>query len=585
MKPTRKVTIFLASPSDVESEREEVKLVIARLNKTLGHWHSESVHIALKSWEMDVYSSAGRAQSVIFSQIGAYDIFLGIMWQRFGSPTGNSSSGTKEEFDQAYSLWKEKKLLHIAFYFCEDDISMPKTREQCEQLLAVVEFRQQLQSKMLIKTYKNIKSFSETVHDDLYRIISESITGTFLDQPSSDALGEDPESLIEMAYVLSDKGNVEGAILLLTKIINNYFDKLTHSKKARVMQLMAVQHRHRGELDSCIRYYAQAEIHLLQIALPKPSEKLIKFKVIAGRIMVEEYLTAGKCFHALTRYDELESDIMTYLNSVELKVDESRGFRNLLKHGQRQKAEMLRTCGQYLNALEAFTNAYDEYSYASAAEKAYSALGQADCLRLLRSLSQAHDKYKEVEDFALSKNDLRLLARVKRNQLFLHLECDSDSSVVQQDLSDLESLSKQSSLGYRYGVFYATLISGIIELTKNPKESIKIFNHAIDQVSPGHGCLGVESIHARFYLAESLRLSKRLSDAEEHYAEALQLYSNADINWGVIRSRIALVLTNDNQRTMNSLNSRHLEGADRFILEKYRAGNIHINSILGTNLV
>ena len=39
------------------------------------------------------------AQDVINRQLGEYDIFLGIMNTRFGSPTHRADSGTEEEFD------------------------------------------------------------------------------------------------------------------------------------------------------------------------------------------------------------------------------------------------------------------------------------------------------------------------------------------------------------------------------------------------------------------------------------------------------------------------------------------------------
>jgi hypothetical protein len=43
----------------------------------------------------------GRPEQLILDQIGQYDLFVGIMWRRFGTPTGVAGSGTEQEFDHA----------------------------------------------------------------------------------------------------------------------------------------------------------------------------------------------------------------------------------------------------------------------------------------------------------------------------------------------------------------------------------------------------------------------------------------------------------------------------------------------------
>ena len=56
-----------------------------------------------------------------------WDIFLGLLWNRFGSPAGEKDehgkpmTGTEEEFKLAYQAWKEsgKKRPWIAVYRCE----------------------------------------------------------------------------------------------------------------------------------------------------------------------------------------------------------------------------------------------------------------------------------------------------------------------------------------------------------------------------------------------------------------------------------------------------------------------------------
>jgi hypothetical protein len=81
-----------------------------------------------------------KAQAVINAQIGIYDLFCGIMWNRFGTPTEIAASGTKEEFDGAVHCWKTDRRPWIIFYFCERPANFT-TAEQLEQKKMLIEFR------------------------------------------------------------------------------------------------------------------------------------------------------------------------------------------------------------------------------------------------------------------------------------------------------------------------------------------------------------------------------------------------------------------------------------------------------------
>ena len=90
------ISVFLASPSDVADERQMAQAAIDTLNQTLGK--ERNLRIESKMWEKDTYPSIGSyPQEVINNQIGTYDIFVGIMSTKFGSPTNKAESGTEEE--------------------------------------------------------------------------------------------------------------------------------------------------------------------------------------------------------------------------------------------------------------------------------------------------------------------------------------------------------------------------------------------------------------------------------------------------------------------------------------------------------
>ena len=81
------VQVFVASPSDVTNEREQLETLIFETNKIWGR--TLGVIFELIKWENDVRPAFGSdPQSVINSQIGDdYDIFIGILWGKFGTKT------------------------------------------------------------------------------------------------------------------------------------------------------------------------------------------------------------------------------------------------------------------------------------------------------------------------------------------------------------------------------------------------------------------------------------------------------------------------------------------------------------------
>jgi hypothetical protein len=132
--------IFIASPSDVEEERNLTKSVIDELNKTIASDHN--IVLELLRWETDSFPNFGDdPQDVINSQIGQNcDVFVGILWSRFGTPTNRASSGTEEEFLNVFQRWRrDPKSVTIMFYF--KDAPIEPSKINLEQISKVIEFK------------------------------------------------------------------------------------------------------------------------------------------------------------------------------------------------------------------------------------------------------------------------------------------------------------------------------------------------------------------------------------------------------------------------------------------------------------
>ena len=194
-------------------ERESLKFVIDELNTTIAPY--KGLSLELVKWETHATPSMGRAQGIINTQLGKYDIFIGIMWKRFGTPTGNADSGTQEEFQLAFQQWEVTKSIRILFYFCQAPF-MPRAVDEIKQLQKVVEFRELLANLGLTWEYSDSAEFPNVVRPHLARIIldtpSEPEKHETPATPSITELPEIPRKPIEItvsdSFIIGDSAEV-----------------------------------------------------------------------------------------------------------------------------------------------------------------------------------------------------------------------------------------------------------------------------------------------------------------------------------------------------------------------------------------
>jgi hypothetical protein len=173
-----KLRIFVASPGDVADERAQLARVVEQVNQILGALVPESgLVLELIRWETHVHPGLGAdAQAVVNEQlqIGTYDVFVGIFWTRFGTPTPRAESGTEEEFRVAYEAWKRRgRAIQIMVYFCRSSAAIPDDEKAVEQLRKVVRFREQLFREGLARDYDEHADFADHVRRDLVLVLGQ----------------------------------------------------------------------------------------------------------------------------------------------------------------------------------------------------------------------------------------------------------------------------------------------------------------------------------------------------------------------------------------------------------------------------
>lgn len=188
-------------------------------------------------WETHVHPDLGEdPQKVVNEQIGDYDVFVGVMWKRLGTPTTTADSGTEEEFHRAYARC-QKEPFPVLFYFCEQPFPPPSTKEEVEQLGKVVDFRQQISDKGIVGHYADHDSFADVVRPQLLGAIAK----RFLHKGSA---AEAAERTAELTSTPEDSSAIRAQILGLA----NEYEQVRRSmqsggERTRQMEIVASKMR------------------------------------------------------------------------------------------------------------------------------------------------------------------------------------------------------------------------------------------------------------------------------------------------------------------------------------------------------
>ena len=172
MRQIATLSVFVSSPNDCRAERQAAREAIERVNASA---IAKSHRIVLRPlmWE-DLppgIGTQGDGQSRINevlerSNLSRYEIYLGFMGGRIGTPTGRAPSGTVEEFREAQASFRARRLpAEVLFYF----FGPPSGRApQVEQ------FRQEMnQGGVLYSEVADTAAFAKSVELHLLAVVGD----------------------------------------------------------------------------------------------------------------------------------------------------------------------------------------------------------------------------------------------------------------------------------------------------------------------------------------------------------------------------------------------------------------------------
>ena len=268
--------VFIASPGDVAPEREVLESIVDEFNLTWGDKHG--VRLELLKWETHTRPSVGSdPQAVINEQIGDdFDIFLGIMWGKFGTATERGDSGTEEEFNRAIERHTTAPgSVQIMFYF--KDAGIAPSKLDGEQIEKVKAFKKRVGEECggLYYQFESTEQFKTKARIHLSKAVQDWLEANSTDSGEPTVTDAEPVELPETEFNplgnldAVDDDDAEDGIIELVDMGAEAMESVVD-----VLEKMAVATRELGE-----RFQQRTdEINKLTQAAPdgKPDRKATK---------------------------------------------------------------------------------------------------------------------------------------------------------------------------------------------------------------------------------------------------------------------------------------------------------------------
>ena len=373
MPRTEKVFgVFVSSPSDLEDERNRLNEVIQEFNIT---WSQNfGIRLDLIRWETHGYPGIGKdPQDVLNQELpDDFDIFIGLMWGRFGTETERAGSGTEEEF-----LWtlkryrKDPNSVKIMFYFKDAPIS-PSDIDP-DQLKRVNEFRTSLGSKgSLFWEFKDLNQFEQLLRQHLSRQVQEFVRSQSQEDvvpstPSQNRSGGDTKEgetndLGFLDYIdkaeedFSALNEITSRIVEQVETLGKNMNKRTEEIDAALTQTQGQMSRSKSrnlidraatDMNHFVSSMAQ-ELPLFKEMLEQGADAVVQIALISTEFVSEDK----------TQIRQMHGDLSTFLpnlenafNSLELLKNSVEALPRMTSNLNRAKRETVEVLDKLLYSL------------------------------------------------------------------------------------------------------------------------------------------------------------------------------------------------------------------------------------------
>lgn len=202
----RQITVFFSCPGDLADEKARLESVIGEMRPVFAR-----LGISLMPWMFEkdavpaVAPADGSVQTVIDKQLPrnpdgslSYDLYVGLMGERIGTPVEGAASGTVHEFIEAKETFQRTGKPHILFYFRDMSSRAPAGDVQLE---AVRRFRAEYPG--LLASFRTTKDLEAQFRRHLLSELLDLVIPT--GAPRSAAAGEWGQSVFDRYSRLKNK--------------------------------------------------------------------------------------------------------------------------------------------------------------------------------------------------------------------------------------------------------------------------------------------------------------------------------------------------------------------------------------------
>jgi hypothetical protein len=158
--------VMIASPGDVQRERDIVRAVLDEWNSVNGA--RRKLMLLPLGWETDVAPEMGDEPQKIINKrlLKDADLLVGIFWTRLGTPTSGYASGAVEEIEEHLAAGKPAML-----YFSSAPAQLDAVDPQ--QYAALKAFKDSCKSRGVFEIYTDVGDFRQKFAKHLQIVLNE----------------------------------------------------------------------------------------------------------------------------------------------------------------------------------------------------------------------------------------------------------------------------------------------------------------------------------------------------------------------------------------------------------------------------
>ena len=170
LKKLERIKVFISSPNDVSEARDNVRYAINRINSLMAKDYG-FLFEPVGSEDIPP-GKEKRCQEHINKYVDMAHIYIGLLNQRFGSPTGIAESGTLEEYNRITNRWENEAEKPTVWFFFK---SIPEERlgEKDEQLSKVLNFKETISKTDFYHEFDENKEIIEKIENSLSEWLRE----------------------------------------------------------------------------------------------------------------------------------------------------------------------------------------------------------------------------------------------------------------------------------------------------------------------------------------------------------------------------------------------------------------------------